>query len=144
MKQPSFKGAITICKSIMRNGFDAHIVSASLQHDLIEATGDLEIDLATDAPPEELAKIFPALQSGDHSGVMACLEEDGILYRFYRMIIAEAASPQVSLTRLTPTMLKRMAKVGPLPRSLVSAMSSLAPPPTAGENQGFCEIKDRI
>ena len=144
MKQPSFKGAITICKSIMRNGFDAHIVNAQLQHDLIEATGDLEIDLATDAPPEELAKIFPALLPGDHSGVMACLEEDGIIYRFYRMIIAEAASPQISLIRLTPTILKRMSKTGPLPRSLVSAMASLAPPPAEDEAQGFSKITNNI
>ena len=144
MKQPSFKGAITICKSVMRNGFDAHIVNTQLQQELIEATGELAIDLATDAPPEELAKIFPSLQSSDNPGVIACLEEDGFFYRFYGMNSAQSASPDVSLTRLTPTMLKRMATQGPLPRSLVSAMSSLAPPVSSDDYQGFAPISDNV
>ena len=135
--QPSFKGAITICKSIMRNGYDAHVVNTHLQHEIIEATGKNEIDLATDAPPDELIKIFPSVTPGDMPGVMGILREDDVLYRFYRMNIAESALPEVGLTRLTPSILQRMHELGPLPRSLVNGMVSLSPPPAKEGYQGF-------
>ncbi|MDR1360369.1 MAG: HD family phosphohydrolase, partial [Deltaproteobacteria bacterium] len=124
MNQPFFKDAVTICKSVMRNGYDAHIVNAQMQHDLILRTGCREIDLATDAPVEELAKMFPNLQQEDSVNVLAVLVENGVLHRFFRMNIEESASPQASLIRMTPTMLERMASLGSLPRSLVSGMSS--------------------
>ena len=133
MKQPSFKDAITICKSIMRNGFDAHVVNTQLQHDLIVALGEEEIDLATDAPLDELAKIFSTMNRVDEKenpGLMGTVRENGTLYRFYHMNIAEDSLPETSLTRMTPTILSRMRKVGPLPRSLLSGMASLAPPHT--------------
>ncbi len=139
MPQPSFKDAITICKSIMRNGFDAHIVNTSLQHELITALGIQEIDLATDAPLEELNKIFPNLSSADdiHApGLLATLRENDYLYRFYGMNVADAALPENSLTRLTPTILHRMAKIRPLPPSLVNGMTALAPPSQDGK-EGF-------
>ncbi|MDR2076467.1 MAG: HD domain-containing protein [Desulfovibrio sp.] len=141
MNQPFFKDAATICKSVMRNGYDAHIVNTQMQHDLILRTGIREIDLATDAPVEELSKIFPHLRPERSPSVLAVLEENGLLYRFFRMNIAESASPQVSLIRMTPTMLERFASLGPLPRSLVSGMSSLAPPRTDDEDEGFSDIR---
>ncbi len=141
MTQPSFKDAITLCKSIMRNGFDAHVVNTQLQHEIIEALKECEIDLATDAPPDELAKIFPTLLPGDHPGVMGILREADVLYRFYRMNVAESSLPEVGLTRLTPTMLSRMAKIGPLPRSLVTGMASLCPPPVHDGYQGFVRFE---
>ncbi len=141
MTQPSFKDAITICKSVMRHGYDAHVVNTQLQHDLIVATGKQEIDLATDSPPDELARMFPSMEDGDQPGVMGILRENDVTYRFYRMNIADAALPEVALTRLTPTMLQRMASLGPLPRSLVSGMESLSPPPREGY-QGFCDVSE--
>ncbi len=144
MTQPSFKDAITICKSIMRNGFDAHIVNTPLQHELIEATGVQEIDLATDSTPDELARMFPSmLAEPERPGVMGLLTENGVTYRFYRMNVADSADTGVSLTRLTPTILQRMATRGPLPRSLVSGMESLSPPPKEGY-QGFCDISSGV
>lgn len=135
MPQPSFKDAITICKSIMRNGYDAHVVNTALQHKLIAALGEYEIDLATDAPQEELAKIFPNLrkeEDSQFSTVMGIMDENGYRYRFYRMDMSEASLPESSLTRLTPTILKRLAKLGPLPRTLVKGMDSLSPPEIHG------------
>lgn len=131
MPQPSFKDAITICKSIMRNGYDAHVVNTSLQHELITLLGNNEIDIATDAPEEELARIFSTLVveklEGPVPGQIAVLQEGDCLYRFYSMNLSTAAEPENSLTRLTPTMLRRMAKLGPVPHTLVSGMSALAP-----------------
>lgn len=138
MPQPSFKDAVTICKSIMRNGFDAHIVNTQLQHELIAALGEAAIDLATDAPCEELAKIFPSLtrEEEPENGCIGRLEENGVTYRFYLMNIAESAPPENSLTRLTPTIVERMARLGPIPLSLVNGMASLSPPVQEG-TQGF-------
>ncbi|MDR2489284.1 MAG: HD domain-containing protein [Desulfovibrio sp.] len=145
MTQPSFKDAITICKSIMRNGFDAHVVNTQLQHDLIIALHDVAIDLATDAPCDELAKIFPNLiraEDKDAPGLMALLRENEAMYRFYCMNIADASLPDSSLTRLTPTILSRMRKLGPLPGSLVSGMTSLAPS-CSKSSQGFDDFSKK-
>ncbi len=137
MSQSAFKDAVTICKSIMRNGFDAHIVNTQLQYELLQADRRNEIDLATDAPPDELSKLFPSLAPDDHPGVIGVLAEDGLLYRFYRMNISDSALPEVALTRLTPTLLQRMMDRGPVPRSLVNGMVSLSPPPTKNGYPGF-------
>ena len=130
MSQPSFKDAITIAKTIMRNGFDAHIVNTPLQHELIEALNDYEIDIATDANFEELAKLFPAIvrmQDNHSPALMGTMEDSGYLYRFYLMNMSEDSLPENCLTRLTPTILHRMAKAERLPRTLINGMASLSP-----------------
>jgi poly(A) polymerase len=140
MPQPSFKDAVTICKTVMRNGFDAHIVNTPLQHEIIAVLGRQEIDLATDAPFDELVKLFPSLERDpvhDFPALMGIIEENGYTYRFYLMNLAEATQPENCLTRLTPTMLQRMAKMGPLPRSLMSGMSTLFSPEEDGGMAGF-------
>lgn len=125
MSQPYFKDAITICKSIMRNGFDAHVVNTALQHYLIEATGITEIDIATDASFEDLSKILPGLTCGTASEIIGTIQENSYLYRFYRMHISDAAHPEIILTRLTPTILQKMLTLGDVPASLISGMNSL-------------------
>ncbi|MDL2279985.1 HD domain-containing protein [Desulfovibrio sp. OttesenSCG-928-G11] len=145
--QPSFKDAVTICKSVMRNGFDAHIVNTPLQHKLIEALGLYEIDLATDAPFEELNKIFPALTRDPvhhYPALLGLMEENGCVYRFYLMNMAEATQPETCLTRLTPTMLLRLAGIGPVPRTLVSGMSGLSAPNEDAANAGFADFSDGV
>ncbi|MDR2161725.1 MAG: HDIG domain-containing protein [Desulfovibrio sp.] len=144
MQQAFFKDAVTICKSVMRNGFDAHIVNAQMQHDLMVKTGIPEIDLATDAPLEELSKIFPHLQPEGCPGALAVLKENGVLFRFYLMNIEESASPLMSLIRMTPTMLEHMSSLGPLPRSLISGMSSLAPHRAEDACAGFSDTAKTI
>ena len=139
MSQPSFKDAITIAKTIMRNGFDAHVVNTPLQHELIEALDAYEIDIATDAPCEELAKLFPAMvrvQDNRYPALMGSLEEHGYLYRFYLMNLSEDPLPEDGLTRITPTILERMSKSGKLPHTLVNGMISLSAQ-EAGSTQGF-------
>ncbi|MDR1490187.1 MAG: HD domain-containing protein [Desulfovibrio sp.] len=129
MPQPSFKEAVTICKSVMRNGFDAHIVNTPLQHNLIEKLGERAVDIATDAPAEELKKIFPNFNRESASppdALLGLLEENDYTYRFYLMNIAEATRPESSLTRLTPTLIEGMRKLGPVPRCLISGMSTLS------------------
>lgn len=131
MPQPSFRDAITICKTIMRNGYDAHVVNTPIQYTLIETLGAYEIDLATDAPFDELAKLFPNLKRNEETAypaLMGLMEEGDYVYRFFLMNVADAAQPENSFTVLTPTILERMKKIAPLPRALVSGMGSLSSP----------------
>ncbi|MDR1685999.1 MAG: HD domain-containing protein [Desulfovibrio sp.] len=130
MPQPSFKDSLTLCKSIMRNGWDAHVVNTPLQHELMEKLDYCAVDIATDAPVDELKKIFPGFGAdteGQPAALLGFLEENDCLYRFYLMNIAEATRPENSLTKLTPTMLGNMRRLGRLPNSLVSGMSTLSP-----------------
>ncbi len=109
MTQPSFKDAITLCKSIMRNGFDAHVINTQLQHDLIVGIGIQEIDLAVDTPLDELVKLFPALEQPSATDpLMGSLRENGITYRFYRMPEVESRAPEASLMHITPTMTEHL------------------------------------
>lgn len=147
MSQPSFKDAITITKTIMRNGFDAHVVNTPLQHELLEVLCDDAIDIATDANVEELAKLFPAIvrvQDNRNPALMATMKENRYVYRFYLMNISENCQPDNCLTRLTPTILQRMAKGGKLPRTLINGMATLSPPDVDG-TYGFDDFsKGRI
>jgi poly(A) polymerase len=114
----------------MRNGFDAHVVNTPLQHELMEKSDHCAVDIATDAPAEELKKIFPGFnteQKEHPAALLGLLEENGCEYRFYLMNIAEAIRPESSLTRLTPTLLRSMQQLGRLPTNLVSGMSTLSP-----------------
>lgn len=138
---PSFKDAITICKSIMRNGYDAHIINTPLQHEILLSTGSNEIDLATDMPYEELTKLFSNLEDAPDKVAIGILEQNNYIYRFYKMTVSETAHPENVLTRLTPTILSRMRKLGPIPPSLISGMSTLLPA-KLGKRSGFVDFDD--
>ena len=122
---PSFKDAVTICKTIMRNGYDAHIVNTPLQYEVILATEQLEIDLATDIPSDELSKLFPAVEKETNDLAIGRLKADGYLYRFYRMTASETAHPEVILTKVTPTILRKLETLGKVPTTLINGMETL-------------------
>ena len=44
--EPGIKTGITICKALMRNGYDAYPINAQLQMILCEKTGRLDVDIA--------------------------------------------------------------------------------------------------
>lgn len=130
MPQPFFKDAITICKTVMRNGYDAHVVNTPLQSELLHELDDREIDLAVSAPFDELSRLFPHLKAVESPfpSLIGLMRENEYTYRFYFMNTAEAALPENSLTRLTPTILRRMRKLKPLPHTLLNGMASLSVP----------------
>ena len=137
-----FKDAVTICKTIMRNGYDAHIVNTPLQRELIHSLNQETIDIATDIPVAELVKLFPNMMEADASSkTLGSLFDNDTTYLFYRMHFSETAHPEEILTRLTPTILQRMSKVGPLPPSLLGGMRSLLPLST-NPRQGFTDFSD--
>ena len=53
------KTGTTLCKAIMRNGYDAYAINAPLQGLIFEKTGVFDVDIACACDTETLFKIFP-------------------------------------------------------------------------------------
>lgn len=100
--------AISLCKTILRNGYDAYIVNAPLQLELHEKFGLNELDIACEPDFETLGKLFPNLERGTEEEVVATLksEETGILYRFYSSDVSNASHPDASRMHTTPHILE--------------------------------------
>ena len=61
------KEATSLCKTVLRNGYDAYIVNAPLQTALHEKLGINELDIACEPDFETLSKLFPNLGSKKRS-----------------------------------------------------------------------------
>ena len=106
---PLDKEAVSVCKTIMRNGYDAYIISARLQQVLIDLTGRREYDVACETEYETLAKLFANVEPGDTPGSVAryASPETGIVYRFYATDTNDASSPSHAVLRVTDNMLEK-------------------------------------
>ncbi len=107
----ALKNAANICKTLFRNGYDAHVVNAPLQQRILRQIkkGQLAVDLASEASYPVIVKIFPEAKPDESEHrVMATLEENGVLYRFYPLSVENSVNPQLSQMRLTPTMAAAM------------------------------------
>ncbi len=101
----ALKEAAMLCKTLFRNGYDAHVVNAPLQQHLLSLTREKSVDLACGAGYDILVKIFPdARPSEPNSRYTATLEQNGVLYRFYPLSDAPSEHPELAQMRLTPTM----------------------------------------
>ena len=100
------KEATSLCKTILRNGYDAYIINMSLQIQLHEMTGLKELDIACEPDFETLGKLFPNLARSSEEEVIGTLfsEETGILYRFYPTDVSDASHPEMVVRRITPHM----------------------------------------
>ncbi len=103
------KEATSVCKAILRNGFDAYIINAGLQES-IEALDSLcEIDIACEGDYESLVKVFPQLEEEhDDRLIGRFIGESGTTYRFYSIEVSESAHPDLGFLRISPRMLKRL------------------------------------
>lgn len=103
---PYIKKAVTLCKAVMRNGYDAYAINAPLQNFLLEKATKKEIDIACSCDLETLLKILPNATPYNEDGAMAVLqEEDGTLY-FYPTDVEDASHPERALLRITPRLIK--------------------------------------
>ncbi len=109
------KEATSLCKTILRNGYDAYIVNAALQLELHEKLGINELDIACEPDFETLSKLFPNLDRGNEDEVVATWKSDetGILYRFYSTDVSDSSHPDVALMRVTPHMLEVLHRSSP-------------------------------
>lgn len=101
--------ASNICKILLRNGYDAHVINAPLQEQLLTRQRDKNaqptVDLACEPDFDTLVKLFPRVSPSSEGS--SELEENGILYRFYPIEAAPAGHPELSLLRVTPTLSAR-------------------------------------
>lgn len=108
----ALKDAVTICKTLLRNGYDAHVINAPLQERLLERAPDTlpEVDIACETDAETLAKLFPKARPRHDQRSLAVLEENGAVFQFYPLEVASAGHPELSLLRITPSIMERMPR----------------------------------
>lgn len=112
MPKSTIQTAISVCKSIMRNGYDAYAINAPLQKLIIEKTNVREVDIACGCEPETLVKIFPSLHIGGKEGAMAQLQEEEVLLHFYPADVESGSHPERGQLRITPRMLRMLQTQG--------------------------------
>ncbi len=113
MAQP-FKDATALCKTIMRNGYDAYVINAVLQEKALDASAP-ELDLATDAPLAELQKLYPETEAMAEGGAFARVRHGDTLFYVYPADTADASHPEESVARLTSRLVARLERLGILP-----------------------------
>lgn len=147
-----FKEAVGLCKTIMRNGYDAYVINARLQKDVLRAQklsgGGLCMDISTELDFEGLRRLFPKIVAGAATqmgeGVTGCIELEGVHFCFHPAITEDGAHPEECVARLTPRLLKVLQERGEIP--LAAACAYLPPPEDqdqglTGFDQGVITIK---
>lgn len=134
MIQP-FKDAITLCKTLLRNGYDAHVINAPLQAQLLKSRGaDSAIDIACEPDFATLVKLIPHAEATPDETSEALVRENGVTYRFYPLEVEDAAHPELALLRITP----RMVQALPPARRLEMRLLGFGSPAGTGDvYEGF-------
>lgn len=135
MTQP-FKDAVALCKTMMRNGFDAYVINARLQELTLDGNNPTEIDICTEMNLGELSRHFPKIRPSKDPNITAVLQEGEVRFLFYPAEGGEASHPEEAFTRLTPRLLKRLEERGDIPLS--SCCSSI--PKVADPYEGFADF----
>ncbi|EGJ50695.1 HD domain-containing protein [Desulfocurvibacter africanus] len=131
MAQP-IKQAVDLCKTIMRNGFDAYVINAGLQQTLFAEDRPSEVDIATDMPLEELSRLFPNCGASQEGGVTGMLVQDDTTFRFYAGGDEEAGHPETAVLKITPSIIRRMDGQG-----LTTNLTCAYTPSNGGSYAGF-------
>lgn len=134
----ALREAGNICKILLRNGFNAHIINAPLQEQLLSSpryrNAPPAVDIACEPNLDTLARLFPKINPSPEQPHVAQMDENGVLMRFYPMNNADSSHPELGLQRLTPTLLE---KLEPAQRFSLSM-----PGDNDNSGEGFTEIKD--
>lgn len=139
--QDVLKDAITICKTLLRNGYDAHVINAPLQKEMLKKSKKPAVDIACEPDLDTLVKLFPKARVDPEQRAMAEMEENGVLYRFYALESAEASHPELSLLRITPTIIEGMSPQARLQLRLTGFGN---PGQSSGAYDGFEDFKDGV
>jgi len=131
-----YKDAISICKTITRNGYDAYVVNARMQHLVQDDNGAVELDIATDIDFKGLDRLFPTIERSDAVLAFAKLHEGGVLYRFYPTDIEDGSHPEECVARVTPRLLQKLQERGEVSPSLTCPYI----PTTEDRYQGFDDL----
>lgn len=133
----ALKDAITICKTLLRNGYDAHVINAPLQERLLKHAKQPTVDIACEPDSGTLGKLFPNAVTLHDNRALAMLEENGFRFCFYPLEAAAAGHPELSLLRVTPTIIERMSREDRLKLRLTGFGS---PEPTGDAYEGFEDL----
>ena len=106
MTQP-FKDAVAMCKTILRNGFDAYVINARFQQELERGSDEQEVDIATDMLLDDLIKLFPNASGPEAAGEIGVIREAGVTFRFHEVNQMETAHPEALLVRTTQRLQER-------------------------------------
>lgn len=135
----ALKDAALICKTLMRNGYDAHIINAPLQEFLINTRKQkperLVIDIACDLSMESLARLYPGSQPLEKNRAFAQLDNKENIFRFYPLDFGGLNLPDYHFLKLNPSLAE---EVDPALRKTLGMQE--APPDDPYE--GFAEVKD--
>lgn len=103
------KAALSICKNLQRNGYEAHVINPPLQDSLLSQMAKPAVDIACEPGVERLSKLYPHLSKAQESDpFFAYLEENDTTFRFYGLEMSEASQPEISILRITPTIVSAM------------------------------------
>lgn len=135
-----FRDALSLCKAICRNGFDAYVVNPQLQEEVIRLTGRQEVDIVADACLDDLLKILPEAQAPDENHLTAIVDQGGVRFRFYPEEMAECSHPEAAVAQLTPRIVKSLEQAG------APALELACPwlPRVADPNEGFADMADGV
>ncbi len=106
MPQP-IKEAASICKTIMRNGYDAYVINAALQRKVLARSQEMEVEICTDIDINGLKALFPEVRPGNDD-IFAQVVQGSTIFSFYSADAADASHPEVCVAQVTPNMLRKM------------------------------------
>ncbi|WP_462325884.1 HD domain-containing protein [Desulfoplanes sp.] len=109
------KDAASICKTIMRNGFDAYIINLPLQKKVLDTSGEQAIDICTDMEFDNLSILFPDIRKTDEPIRKGTLTQGGVTFSFYQGDVGKGSYIDACVTKLTPRLLKTMEDQDGLP-----------------------------
>lgn len=133
-----------ICKTIMRNGYDAYPITISLQDELHKhkREGEIEVAIASAADFETLSKLFPSIEKSPKPDEIALLIDDrGAIFRFYSANITEGFDPSLGLMRITSKIVQDLSKVSPKTYHAVSTSADFLKSDDVFEDIGCGQIK---
>lgn len=134
MPQP-IKDAVSICKTIMRNGYDAYVINSTLQRRILIQSKKDEVEICTDIDLQGLRNFFPEVEPGGQ-GIMARLEQNGTCFLFYSADVTNASHPEACVAQITPNMLEKLEGNADFPVHLVCSYM----PRSADVHDGFEDI----
>jgi len=118
MHQP-LKDAFSVCKTIMRNGYDAYVINAGLQQAILEESGGNEVEVATEVDFARLQKLYPAIEPADDPEAVGILHEGDSLIRFFLTNTLEASHVDSTVVKVTPRLLQKLRDLDEAPSNLV-------------------------
>lgn len=135
MSQP-YKDAVGLCKTIMRNGYDAYVINARLQKSVLaEAGGELAMDISTELDLNGLKRLFPNIESCNQEGVTGMMRQGATSFYFHPSAVEDGGHPEECVARLTPRLLKVLQERGEIPLS--AACPYLPSPPEQDHGLSF-------